>query len=69
MVDAELAQRGIVSARALEAWSLSLPTADCDIVFDAALAAGVRVQRVEPVRSTLEDAFMKTLSAEEVEPS
>ncbi|MDZ4774222.1 MAG: ABC transporter ATP-binding protein [Planctomycetota bacterium] len=63
----ELERLGIASERDANDWMLRLAGDDCDVVFDAALAAAVRIQRVEPVRSTLEDAFVKTLSAAEDE--
>lgn len=64
---AELGRLGIANEREGEAWMLLLSGADCDIVLDVARAAGVYVQRIEPVRSTLEDAFLKSLSVAESE--
>jgi hypothetical protein len=66
---AELARRGLAPARDSAGFVLALPSNDCDVLFEAALAATATIQRVEPLRSTLEDAFMKSLASTGVAPA
>jgi ABC-2 type transport system ATP-binding protein len=60
---AELARRGLAPVRDGAGFVLALPASDCDVLFEAALASSATIQRVEPLRFTLEDAFMKSLSS------
>jgi hypothetical protein len=62
--EAELVRRGLGTTRNAAGFVLALPADDCDVLFEAALATGASIQRVEPLRSTLEDAFVKSLEQE-----
>jgi ABC-2 type transport system ATP-binding protein len=62
---AELARRGLAPAREAAGFVLALPSDDCDALFETAIASGARIRSVEPLRSTLEDAFVKSLAGEE----
>ncbi len=61
----ELADRGLAPTRDSARFVVELPANDCDVLFEAAQAAEATIQRIEPLRSTLEDAFMKSLAGEE----
>ncbi|MBL8858445.1 MAG: ABC transporter ATP-binding protein [Planctomycetes bacterium] len=59
----QLERRGLsVGIQAASTWTIELPDQDCDVVFQAALEADVRIRNVVPVRATLEEAFLETLA-------
>lgn len=59
---ASLRRRGLALEDRPDTLEVDLPTADCDVLFDAALEARIGLERVEPLRSTLEQAFLSTLT-------
>jgi ABC-2 type transport system ATP-binding protein len=59
---ARLAEAGIAAERLSEGLAVKMAHEDADRIFALAAAAGVQVRHLAPLRATLEEAFMRTVS-------